>query len=79
MLDPRDPDIRYNLNYVRGLLQYKIEDKRNWYLKAFEEVLNAFTEKEIILAALIAYFCLMAAWAFAVFFSRELPGGGGVR
>ena len=74
-LDPRSPDIRYNLNYVRGLLQYKIEDKRNWYLKAFEEVLNAFTEREILLGALAIYFLLMASWAGAVFVQQGAPWG----
>ena len=72
---PRDPDIRYNLNYVRGQLQYKIEDRRNWYLKAFEEVLNTFTGKEILLGALAAYFLFVAAWAFAVFFQDSAPWG----
>ncbi len=71
--DPRDPDIRYNLNYVRGLLQYKIEDRRNWYLRTFEEVLNTFTEKEIILGALGAYMLLIGSWAWAVFFQRAAP------
>ncbi len=71
--DPRDRDIRYNLNYLRGLLQYKIEDRRNWYLKTFEEILNTFTEKEIILGALGAYLLLIFSWVWAVFFRKAAP------
>ncbi|MEK7243343.1 MAG: tetratricopeptide repeat protein [Thermodesulfobacteriota bacterium] len=33
LLEPRNSDILYNLNYAKGILEYKIEDKRNWYLK----------------------------------------------
>lgn len=73
--DPRDPDIRYNLHYMRGLLQYKIEDRRNWYLKTFEEVLNTFTDQEIMLGALGAYLLLMASWAWTIFFSRPSRRG----
>ena len=46
-LRPRDRDILANLNYMRGLLEYRIEDKRNWYLKALESVLGYFTFEEI--------------------------------
>ena len=73
--DPRDIDLRYNLNYVRGLLQYKIQDRRNWYLKTFEEILDTFTEREIILGALAAYMLLMMSWAWTVFFSRPSRRG----
>ena len=73
--NPRDPDIRYNLNYVRGQLQYKIDDRRNWYLKIFEETLNTFTEKQIILGALAAYFLLMLSWVWVVFFQQDAPWG----
>lgn len=74
-VDPRAPDIRYNLNYLRGLLQYKIEDRRNWYLRAFEEILNTFTEKEILLGGLAVYFLLMASWVIAIFFQDGAPWG----
>ena len=75
LFQPRDWDILYNLGHVRSLLEYRVEDKRNWYLKAFEEGLNAFTEKEVIFSVFVFYFLLMASWAWAVFFRKgELWG-----
>lgn len=46
-LDPRNEDIRHNLNYTRGLLEYRVEDSRNWYLKISEQILKCVTEEEI--------------------------------
>ncbi len=66
-LDPRNADIRANLNFVRGLVQYRVDDKRSWYLKAGQEVLDYFTEKEIISAVLFTYLILAFGWAFALF------------
>ncbi|MBI3314268.1 MAG: SH3 domain-containing protein [Candidatus Omnitrophica bacterium] len=74
-MDPRNGDIVYNLNYVRSLLEYRIEDKRNWYLKAAERFLEYFTEKEIYLLAMTAYFFLTAGWVFVLFFHPGLPWG----
>ncbi|MBI3313266.1 MAG: tetratricopeptide repeat protein [Candidatus Omnitrophica bacterium] len=75
MIEPRNADIVYNLNYARSLLEYRIEDKRNWYLKAAEKILETLTEKEIYLLAIAAYFLLMASWAFVLFLRRGLPWG----
>ena len=52
-----------------------MQDKRNWYLKAFEEILNFFTEKEVIFVALIAFFLFIASWAFGIFFLRSAGWG----
>ena len=51
-LNPRDADIRHNLNYTRGLLEYRVEDTRNWYVKASDAVLKYMTEKEINIVVL---------------------------
>lgn len=54
-LDPRNSDIRYNLNYTRGLVEYRVEDTRNWYLKVTDAALRYFTEQETnTLAFLVA-------------------------
>lgn len=74
-LDPRNQDIRSNLNFVRGLVQYRVEDKRNWYLKAAQEVLDYFTEKEVVTLVLIMYLFLSASWAFSLFFKNGSPWG----
>ncbi len=51
-LDPRHADARENLRYTRGLLEYRVEDTRNWYVKALETVLKLMTEKEVTVVAL---------------------------
>lgn len=74
-LDPRNADIRENLNFVRGLVEYRVEDKRNWYLKAAQEALDYFTEKEIMSMVLLSYLFLAAGWAFSLFVRPGAPWG----
>ena len=74
-LDPRNPDTRANLKFARGLVQYRVEDKRNWYLKAAQEVLDYFTEKEVISLVLFTYFLLAVSWSFVLFFKNGAPWG----
>ncbi len=52
-LDPRSADARENLRYTRGLLEYRVEDNRNWYLKAVEALLKSMTGREINIAVLL--------------------------
>jgi len=59
-LDPRNGDIRENLRYTRGLLEYRVEDTRNWYLKATEVVLKYATEREVYVVALAVLFVFLA-------------------
>ncbi|MBU3760040.1 MAG: tetratricopeptide repeat protein [Candidatus Omnitrophica bacterium] len=73
--DPRNADIRANLNHARSGLEYKIEDKRNWYLKAAEEALGYFRDQEINLLAMAAYSLFMAACLTGLLFRRGLPWG----
>lgn len=73
LLDPRNGDIRRNLNYVRGLLEYRVEDKRNWYLRAGEKLLASFTFQEIIFLLALFYF-LFAAGALSVLFGGRVFG-----
>lgn len=53
-LAPRDRDTRQNLNFARSQLEYRVEDNRNWYLKATSIVLSYLTQREINAVALIA-------------------------
>lgn len=62
--DPRNADIRENLRYARGLLEYRVEDTRNWYLKATEAVLKFTTEREVYTVVLAALFVFLAAGIF---------------
>jgi len=59
-LDPRNGDIRENLRYTRGLLEYRVEDTRNWYLKATEVVLKYMTEREVFVVVLAVLFVFLA-------------------
>ena len=59
-LDPRNGDIRENLRYTRGLLEYRVEDTRNWYLKATEVVLKYATEREVYAVVLAVLFIFLA-------------------
>ena len=58
-LDPRNADARENLRYTRGLLEYRVEDNRNWYLKAVEAVLKSMTDREINFAVLLIEFVFL--------------------
>jgi tetratricopeptide (TPR) repeat protein len=59
-LDPRNGDIRENLRYTRGLLEYRVEDTRNWYLRATEAVLKYMTEREVYVLVLAVLFVFLA-------------------
>lgn len=75
MLAPRDSDIRRNLDYVRGLLEYRVEDKRSWYMRAGETALETLTEKEIVFLASFLYFLLVFSLCVPLLFKREIRWG----
>lgn len=64
-LAPRDKDIQENLYFLKSLLEYKITDKRGWYLKAYINLLEFFTEEEIYSVALFFYFSFLCSWIIA--------------
>ncbi|HTL48620.1 MAG TPA: tetratricopeptide repeat protein [Verrucomicrobiae bacterium] len=72
---PRDPDVRHNLDYANSLLEYHVDDKRNWYVKAGEEVLNYFREKETNLLLFAAAFLFLSSWIFSLNYRRGEPWG----
>lgn len=59
-LDPRNADVRENLRYARGLLEYRAEDTRNGYLKATEAVLKYMTDQEVLIAAFSILFVFLS-------------------
>lgn len=65
--DPRDRDISANLAYVRGLLEYRVEDKRNWYLKAGEAILASFTSREIGIVSLLLGLLFWISWGISLY------------
>ncbi len=54
-IKPRDYELNENLAYVQGLIEYKVEDKRNWYLIHWERFLRHFSWDEIVLGSLVIY------------------------
>ncbi len=72
---PRDGDILYNLGYVRSLLEYRVEDKRIWFVKIADEVLSYFTFQEVALFALASSLLLFASWTFVLFFRPDTTWG----
>lgn len=75
MLNPRNADSRFNLKFVRGLLEYKIEDKRNWYVRTGEMILERFREQEILIIALLCYFLFIAGCLYSVKYKKGMPWG----
>ncbi len=71
-LNPRGREIVANLNYVRGLSEFRVEDKRNWYVKAGEALLRSFTAEELGIASLVLSFLFLFLWALSLY-----RGGGG--
>lgn len=74
-LAPRDPDIRANLAHVRALLEYRVEDKRNWYVRAAEEWLGYFRNEEIFLIVMAVYLIFLLTAFFCLAYRRGMPWG----
>ena len=70
-LAPRDRDISANLAYVRGLLEYRMEDKRNSFTKGVETFLNSFTLEEIRIGSLTVGLVFWLAWIFPLYFGSD--------
>jgi len=75
VLEPRNSDVRHNLDYSRGLLEYRIKDKRNWYLRMGDKTLRHVTEREVHSLGLLVYFLFIGSCVFVLFFRRGLPWG----
>ena len=58
-LKPRDRDALTNLAYANRLIEYRIEDKQNWYFRKKSELLQFVTIEECWALALGAYFLFM--------------------
>lgn len=72
---PRNSDIRHNLERAKEGIQYRVRDNRNWYLKAAAYALNYFSETEVTLALLGAYFIFIAVFAAVIFSNPGVPWG----
>ena len=58
---PRDGDVLNNLKHAKSLLTYRVEDKRNPFVKGVEKTLGYFSNSEIALAGAFFY----TLWIFS--------------
>ncbi len=59
---PRDSDVRHNLSYVNSLLEYRVQDKRNWYIRMGEVASSYVTRDEAVGSFLFVLFVLLISW-----------------
>ena len=69
-LKPRDPDILANFFYVTRLIEYKIEDKRNWYQRKVSQLLAYVTLEECLLLCFTAYFIFILGLLLSLVFKK---------
>ena len=69
--DPRDPDILANLSYVTNLIEYRVEDKRSWYVQQLDRWLAYVRLKERFLAVSVVYFLLMVGWVTLLLLRKQ--------
>jgi tetratricopeptide (TPR) repeat protein len=74
-LSPRDSDTLANLSYAGRLIDYRIEDKRNWYARKLNGLLRSFTLAECWLAALGAYLIFILGLFISLLSRRHLIFG----
>lgn len=70
-LQPRNSDVNANLNHTRGLLEYRTDDKRNWYVKGGERLLGAFTPEEVGIVSLFLSFIFLGSLGYSLYFRPE--------
>jgi len=70
-LKPRDPDILANSSYLTRSIEYKIEDKRNWYQRKISEVLAYVTFEECMFLCFAAYFLFILGLLFSLIFKKQ--------
>ncbi len=73
--EPRNRDILRNLKQVQAGLQYRLEDKRNWYLRAAEFSIQKLTEVEVSLLLALGYFLFVAGFLIPLFWGQGIRFG----
>lgn len=72
-IKPRDYEINKNLAYVQGLIEYKVEDKRNWYLVQWHKLLGMFSWREVMFLASGFYLFFISFLTLRYFLRRKGP------
>lgn len=73
--DPRNKDIRENLRYVNEALEYRVEDKRNWYIQKGDELLMYLRIEEAYLLMSVMLCLLLLSWVYSSYFKGGQPWG----
>lgn len=74
-IKPRERDVSANLKYLRSLLEYRIEDKRNWYQRALDTSLRFFTLREISTVSFTLGALLWLSWGIPLYLNPGAPWG----
>ncbi len=74
-LDPRNPDILENLRYAKSLIEYRVEDKRNWYFQELTKLLEFIRLRECLLILLMIYFVLISSLLIALLVKKQIVFG----
>jgi len=75
-LTPRDGDVRANLKYAQSLLEYRVEDKRNWYWRQIESGLSFIRIDEMFTVIGILYAIVMACAVISFVRKKKFVIGG---
>ena len=73
-LAPRDGDVRANLAYVNRLIEYKVEDKRNFYVRQTTRLVSYFKFEECWLLFLASYSIFLIVLLIALIRKHPLFG-----
>ena len=71
-IKPHDYEINENLAYLQGLIEYKLEDKRNWYWIQWSRFLGHFTWNELVFLSLALYLAFMGLLTLRFLLRKEL-------
>ncbi|MFC1808522.1 tetratricopeptide repeat protein [Candidatus Omnitrophota bacterium] len=71
-LDPRSDEIRKNISYIASLIEYKIEDRTNWYIVQVRRLLGLFTDLELVVALWAGVFMLLIILFLLLFVSGKV-------
>jgi hypothetical protein len=69
-IKPRDRDILANLLYANRLIEYKIDDERNWSVRKLSALLESVTIDESIAVCFLAYFLFILGFLFSLIFKK---------
>jgi len=71
-LNPRNRDILENLQYVQSGLEYKVEDKRSWFVRWNDQLLSWVKLREFGYALLVVYILLLGRGCLGLILKKQL-------